>query len=182
MILEDRPSGKGHAVRKGLTQATGDFIIIQDADLEYDIEDYDLLLDPLVRNRAAFVLGIRHGPDGDGFKMRHFEDQRLVGLIMNLAHLFFTELFNVVYRQRLADPFTMFKVFRRDCIDGLTLECNRFDFDWELVAKLVRRGYTPVEIPINYYSRSFSEGKKVAFFRDPFTWLRACFKYRFVKV
>jgi hypothetical protein len=182
VILEDRPQGKGHAVRNGLTQATGDFVIIQDADLEYDIEDYDLLLDPLVHNRTAFVLGTRHGPDGGGLKMRHFEDQKLVGLIMNLAHLFFTQLFNIVYRHHLADPFTMFKVFRRDCIDGLTFECNRFDFDWELMAKLVRRGYTPVEIPINYISRSFSAGKKVSFFRDPLTWIRACFKYRFVKV
>jgi Glycosyl transferase family 2 len=182
VILEDRPQGKGHAVRNGLTQAIGDFVIIQDADLEYDIEDYDLLLDPLVHNRTAFVLGTRHGPDGGGLKMRHFEDQKLVGLIMNLAHLFFTQLFNTVYRQHLADPFTMFKVFRRDCIDGLTFECNRFDFDWELMAKLVRRGYTPVEIPINYISRPFSAGKKVSFFRDPLTWIKACFKYRFVKV
>lgn len=182
VILEDTPRGKGHAVRAGLAQATGDFIIIQDADLEYDIEDYDILFDPLIRNRAAFVLGIRHGQEGGTLKMRRFEDQKALGTVMNLAHLFFTGLFNVVYGQRLADPFTMFKLFRRDCIDGLTLECNRFDFDWELVAKLVRRGYTPTEIPVNYVSRSFAAGKKVALIRDPLTWFRACFKYRFVKV
>ena len=182
VILEDTPRGKGHAVRAGLAQATGDFIIIQDADLEYDIEDYDILLDPLIRNRAAFVLGIRHGQEGGTSKMRRFEDQRALGTVMNLAHVFFTELFNVVYGQRLADPFTMFKLFRRDCISGLTLECNRFDFDWELVAKLVRRGYTPTEIPVNYVSRSFAAGKKVALIRDPLTWFRACFKYRFVKI
>jgi hypothetical protein len=182
IILEDRPRGKGHAVRNGLAQATGDFVIIQDADLEYDIEDYDILLDPLTRYLASFVLGTRHGRDGGGLKMRHFEDQKATGWIMNVGHLFFTQLFNVVYGQHLADPFTMFKVFRRDCIDGLTFESNRFDFDWEIMAKLVRRGYIPIEIPINYTSRSFSAGKKVSFFRDPLTWMWACFKYRFVKV
>lgn len=182
VVWEDRPRGKGHAVRAGLARASGDFVLIQDADLEYDIDDYDILLDPLYRNRAAFVLGVRHGRHGDSWKMRHFEDQFAISQVMNLGHLFFTGLFNVVYGQRLTDPFTMFKVFRRDCIDGMTLECNRFDFDWELVAKLVRRGYAPVEIPVNYASRSFTEGKKVAFFRDPLTWIRACIKYRFVKV
>jgi len=85
-----------------------------------------------------------------------------------------------VYGTRLHDPFTMFKVFRRDCVHGLTFESNRFDFDWELVGKLVRAGYTPLEIPVNYQSRSFAQGKKVSLLRDPLTWFRACFKYRFV--
>jgi hypothetical protein len=101
---------------------------------------------------------------------------------MNVGHVFFTGLFNVVYGTRLRDPFTMFKVFRRDCIHGLTFESNRFDFDWELVGKLVRAGYRPLEIPVNYRSRSFAEGKKVSFFRDPLTWIRACFKYRFTRL
>jgi hypothetical protein len=104
----------------------------------------------------------------------------LVGQAMNVGHLFFTGLFNVVYGQRMRDPFTMFKVFRRDCLYGLTFESNRFDFDWELVAKLVRAGYVPLEIPVNYSSRSFSKGKKVSLWRDPWTFFRACFKYRFV--
>jgi hypothetical protein len=98
---------------------------------------------------------------------------------MNFGHLFFTGLFNVVYGTRLRDPFTMYKVFRRECLSGLTFESNRFDFDWELVGKLVRSGYVPLEIPVNYSSRSFSEGKKVSFWRDPLTWFRACLKYRF---
>ena len=182
VIYHQRNLGKGGAVRSGFAAISGEIAVIQDADLEYDIDDYDILLDPLYRNRAAFVLGVRHGRHGDSWKMRHFEDQFAVSQVMNLGHLFFTGLFNVVYGQRMSDPFTMFKVFRRDCIDGVAFECNRFDFDWELVAKLVRRGYAPVEIPVNYASRSFTEGKKVAFFRDPLTWIRACIKYRFVKV
>jgi hypothetical protein len=79
----------------------------------------------------------------------------------------------------LNDPFTMYKVFRRDCLRGLKLECNRFDFDWELLIKLVRKGYRPIEIPIAYRSRSFKEGKKVSMVRDPLTWIIALVKYRF---
>jgi glycosyltransferase involved in cell wall biosynthesis len=180
VIYEDQPRGKGHAVRTGLAHATGDFVLIQDADLEYDLNDYESLLEPLRSGRAAFVLGARHGMNGKSGKVRHFTDQVMVSQVMNLGHLFFTALFNVVYRTRLRDPFTMYKVFRRDCLHGLTFECNRFDFDWELVGKLVRAGFVPVEIPVNYESRSFAQGKKVSFFRDPLTWFRACFKYRFV--
>jgi len=76
----------------------------------------------------------------------------------------------------------MYKVFRRDCLNGLTFECDRFDFDWELLMKLVRKGYTPIEIPITYHSRSFAEGKKIRMWRDPLTWLKALIKYRFIKI
>lgn len=72
----------------------------------------------------------------------------------------------------------MYKVFRADCLQGLKFECDRFDFDYELLIKLVRKGYIPIEIPVNYRSRSFKEGKKVNAFRDPWTWLRAIVKYR----
>jgi hypothetical protein len=99
---------------------------------------------------------------------------------MNFGHWFFTTLLNVCYLVRLRDPFTMYKIFRRDCIHGLPFECNRFDFDWEIVIKLIRRGYVPVEIPVNYRSRSFKEGKKVSVIRDPLTWLRALVRFRFV--
>jgi SAM-dependent methyltransferase len=179
VVYEARPRGKGHAVRTGLTHATGDFVLIQDADLEYDLKDYEVLLEPLIRGRESFVLGSRHGRDGRTWKVRHFADQILVSQVMNLGHLFFTSLFNITYGTRLRDPFTMYKVFRRDCLHKLRFESNRFDFDWELVGKLVRAGYVPLELPVNYTSRPFSEGKKVSFFRDPFTYFRACFKYRF---
>lgn len=179
VIYEERPRGKGHAVRTGLAHATGDYILIQDADLEYDLDDYDALIEPLVTGRAAFVLGSRHGKDGPTWKVRHFADQVAVSWYMNLGHVLFTALFNVTYGTRLRDPFTMFKVFRRDCLYGLSFEANRFDFDWELVGKLVRAGYRPLEIPVNYRSRSFTEGKKVSLLRDPLTWIRACFKFRF---
>lgn len=175
LVLEDRPRGKGHAVRTGLRQATGDFVIIQDGDLEYDINDYDELLQPLVKYRRAFVLGSRHVK---GWKMRHFTNQPVVALIMNCGQIGCTGLLNLACWQSLKDPFTMYKVFRRDCLHGLTLRANRFDFDWELVIKLLRKGYRPLEIPVNYRSRSFKQGKKVSFFRDPLTWIWALVRFR----
>jgi glycosyltransferase involved in cell wall biosynthesis len=176
LVLEDRPRGKGHAVRTGLAHVTGDFILIQDADLEYDLEDYEVLLEPLVTGRKAFVLGARHG--GKIWKLRSFEGNRLASGVLNLGHWFFKTLVNVLFGLKLGDPFTMYKVFRRDCLSGLKLECNRFDLDYELVIKLVRKGYIPMEIPVNYRSRAFSEGKKVSMLRDPLTWLRALVKFR----
>jgi len=181
LILEEKPSGKGYAVRTGLKAATGDYVLIQDADLEYDLEDYDGLLEPLVAGRAAFVLGSRHG-GRNVWKMRQFTGQFGLSQFVNLGHWFFATLINVLFSQRLRDPFTMFKVFRRDCLYALEFECNRFDFDFELLIKLIRKGYRPIELPVNYRSRSFKEGKKVRMFQDPLTWLKALAWLRFVKM
>ena len=180
LILEDRPRGKGHAVRAGFAAATGDVMLIQDADLEYDLGDYDVLLAPIAAGRQSFVLGSRHGEGG--WAIRTFSDQPVQALILNLAHWGFTLMINVSLGVWLRDPFTMYKVFRRDCLDGLTFECNRFDFDWELLIKLIRRGHRPIEIPISYTSRSFKEGKKISMFRDPITWIWALAKYRCVRL
>ncbi len=179
IILQDKARGKGNAVREGLDHASGDIVLIQDADLEYDLNDYSTLLEPLINFKKPFVLGSRHGGK---WKMRHFEDQQQLSTYFNFGHILFTALVNLLYGQRLKDPFTMFKVFRRDCIYNLKFECNRFDFDFELVIKLLRKGYIPLEIPVNYDSRSFKEGKKVDMFRDPLTWVKASFKYRFAKI
>ena len=178
VILEDKPMGKGHAVRKGLKAATGDIVLFQDADLEYDINDYEALVAPVLRFQTNFVLGSRHGADKDSWKIRSFSDSPGLSLFFNFGHLLFLTLFNTLYSQRLKDPFTMFKVFRRECLYGLSFECNRFDFDFEIVIKLLRKGYRPIELPVNYESRSLSEGKKVTVLRDPLTWLRALVKFR----
>jgi glycosyltransferase involved in cell wall biosynthesis len=178
LILEDRPKGKGHAVRNGLRAATGDVVLFQDADLEYDLDDYEGLIQPILEYRQNFVIGSRHSANTRLWKIRKFDDSGGLTAVFNLGHLLFLMLFNVTCRQRLSDPFSMFKVFRRECLYGLRFECNRFDFDWEIVIKLLRKGYRPLELPVNYRSRSFSEGKKVTIFRDPLTWLRALLKYR----
>lgn len=179
LVLQDRPRGKGHAIREGFRHATGDIVLIQDADLEYDLDDYDALLAPILSHRALFVLGTRHAGN---WKMRRFTRQKALATGLNLGHAFFAGLINFLYRQNMTDPFTMFKVFRRDCLFGLEFQCNRFDFDHELVIKLVRKGYGPLEIPVNYSSRSFREGKKVRLFRDPFTWLWVDLKFRFTRM
>ncbi len=177
-IYQDRPRGKGHAVRAGLQTATGDIVLIQDADSEYDVADYDIVLEPLLRLSATFVLGSRH-MGGRTWKIRQFGDYRFLAVVMNLAHEFFTWLVNWLFAAQTRDPTTMYKVFRRECIQGLVFRRERFDFDFELVCKLIRRGHLPVEVPINYRARSFSQGKKVRFFRDPITWLRAIVASRF---
>jgi SAM-dependent methyltransferase len=179
IVLEDKPRGKGYAVRTGLAHASGDFIMIQDADLEYDLNDYAQLLQPLLSYQKAFVLGSRHLK---GWKMRQFENAHFIAFVMNLGQKIFKGLLNIACGQHLNDPFTMYKVFRRDCLFGLTFTANRFDFDFEIVIKLLRKGYSPLEIPVNYKSRSFEEGKKISFARDPLLWIRALIKYRFEKL
>jgi hypothetical protein len=179
VVYEERPRGKGAAVRTGLARASGTIVLIQDADDEYDVDDYDALLQPILGHQRAFVLGSRHI---GSWKMRAFANQPAVSAFFNVGHVIFRTALNVLYGQRIKDPFTMYKVFRRDCLHRLAFECNRFDFDFELVIKLLRKGYVPLEVPVNYVSRSFKEGKKVSAMRDPFTWIRALVKYRFASI
>jgi glycosyltransferase involved in cell wall biosynthesis len=179
VLLQSEARGKGHAVREGLMRATGEVILIQDGDLEYRVDDYDALLAPIARGACAFVLGTRHGP---GKRIRVFTDQPVTAFVLNGAHWAFTFLLNVTLGTWLTDPFTMYKVFRRECLNGMTLECDRFDFDWELLIKLTRRGYRPLEVPVQYHSRSFKQGKKIRIFRDPITWIHAWAKYSFRRV
>jgi 2-polyprenyl-3-methyl-5-hydroxy-6-metoxy-1,4-benzoquinol methylase len=180
IIYQDKPRGKGNAIREGLKIADGDIVLIQDADLEYDIEDYDGLIELMRSGEHMFLLGSRHG--GEKWKIRHFEGQPIVAFLVNMVHWILTSMINIFYGVRLRDPFTMFKVFRRSAILDLTFEANRFDFDYELLLKLIRRGYTPIEVPVNYVARSFRQGKKVRFFRDPITWVWAIIKYRFCRI
>jgi glycosyltransferase involved in cell wall biosynthesis len=176
LVLQDAPRGKGAAVRDGFRHATGDIILIQDADLEYSVADYPKLIQPIMRGEVDFTLGCRHVP---GQPVRVMDESRLVAFVVNAAHWVFTWFFNVTYRTKLRDPFTMYKVFRSECIEGVEFVADRFDFDWELAAKLVRLGYRPIEIPVSYNARSFHGGKKVRFFRDPPTWIVACLRFRF---
>ena len=111
IIYEDRPSGKGSAVRRGLKAATGTIVLIQDADFEYDLDDYDALLEPILQRRTSFVLGSR-SLGLDDWKVRRFARSRVKAFLMNVAQLGFARIFNVLYQQRVTDVATMFKVFR----------------------------------------------------------------------
>jgi len=177
LILEEKPRGKGHAVRAGFHAATGDFITIQDGDLEYDINDYDKLIVPLVKFQKAFILGSRHMGD---WKMRDFgAGKKLTAAYVNFGHILLSSLINIGCRVKLKDPFTMYKMFRRDCLYGLSFDGNRFEIDWEMVIKLIRKGYIPMEIPVNYVSRGFDAGKKIALLKDPIICVIAFVRYRF---
>jgi glycosyltransferase involved in cell wall biosynthesis len=179
-IYQDKPLGKGNAVREGLACIKNGFVLFQDADDEYDVDDYESLLLPLIEGRANFVLGSRHAPGN--WHMREFRDQPLRAYLLNCGHWFFTYLINILYLVNLRDPFTMYKVFKIECLEGISFECDRFDFDHEFVIKMIRTGNTPIEIPVKYKSRSFAEGKKVRIFHDPLTWIKAIIKYRFVRI
>jgi glycosyltransferase involved in cell wall biosynthesis len=181
LILQDRALGKGHAARQAMGVATGDIILIQDGDLEYDTADYPQLIQPLLDGHADFVLGSRHLSAGS-WKIRKFVESPLKAFYMNLGGSLFHTGFNWLYGSKLTDPTTMYKVFLRSCIHGIAFECNRFDFDFELVAKLIRLGFTPLEVPVSYQSRGFEKGKKVNILRDPFMWVWSIVKFRFKKI
>lgn len=178
VIYEDAPRGKGHAVKTGLCAVTGSIILIQDADFEYDIDDYDALLEPILQRRTAFVLGSR-SLGLDDWKVRRYANNAFKGFLLNAAQVGFAKTFNFLYQQHITDVNTMFKVFRTECLNGVELECERFNLDIELACKLVKGGNSPLEVPVNYVSRGFDEGKKISFVRDALPSYWAFFRYRF---
>jgi glycosyltransferase involved in cell wall biosynthesis len=179
IVYQEVARGKGHAVREAFAHVGDEIILIQDADLEYDTADYGKLLAPILSGDSTFVLGSRHVP---GEPIRKMAGEPLSSFVTNIGHAFFCWVFNVVYRVSLSDPFTMYKVFPASAVHGMRFSCNRFDFDWELAAKLIRTGHRPLEIPVAYTSRGFKQGKKVRMFRDPLTWLWAALRFRVVPV
>jgi glycosyltransferase involved in cell wall biosynthesis len=180
-IYEDCPRGKGHAVRRAFDAATGDILLIQDADLEYSVADYPDLLAPIIAGQAMFVLGSRH-MGAAHWKIRRFARCSLMASFMNVGGGLFHAFFNLTFSTRLTDPTSMYKVFRADCLNGLGFRCNRFDFDFELLGKLIRAGFTPLEIPVSYESRGFNQGKKIRVLKDPLTWVVAILRCRFERL
>lgn len=178
IIYEEAPRGKGSAVRRGLSAATGSIVLIQDADYEYDLDDYDALLEPIVQRRTSFVLGSR-SLGLDDWKVRRFARSRTKAFLMNFAQLLFAKTFNVLYQQRVTDVNTMFKVFRRECIEGVEFKADGFSFDIELACMLVQQGFGPMEVPVNYVARGFDEGKKINFISEFFPSYSMFYRCRF---
>jgi hypothetical protein len=146
-----------------------------DGDLEYDANDLLKLLKPIDCGDATFTLGNRHVK---GEPMRVFKGHPLRSMYFNFGHEVFTTLFNFLYKTKLRDPATMWKVFNRSQIEGYEFTGQRFEFDWEVMAVLVRNNAKIIEIPISYNSRGKEEGKKIRPLKDPCLWLFWIFAYR----
>ena len=165
IILEEKALGKGSAVKKGIEKSSGDIIVIQDGDLEYDLNDYPKLLKPIIEGKTDFVLGSRH-KILNPLEMRVMKNSPIKAFFLNTGHVVLQKLFNILYKQKLHDIFTMYKIFNKKCIKNIIFTKNKFDFDIELVSKLVKKGYNPLEVPVTYNSRGWDQGKKYSLLSD----------------
>jgi glycosyltransferase involved in cell wall biosynthesis len=169
VIRHGKNQGKGAAIRTGLAEARGDLVLIQDADLEYDPNDWPRLLEPVLRGKARVVYGSRFTGERKNMLPLHWLGNRLLSLVTN-----------ILYSSTLSDMETCYKLFDAQVLEGLTIESNRFDFEPEITAKVLRRGHRIYEVPISYAGREPDEGKKITW-RDGISALRALIKFRFTK-
>lgn len=170
MIDQPENRGKGAAIRRGLEAVSGKYVIIQDADLEYNPEDYNPLLERLITGNLPVIYGSRFLKKSNKHSYQTFYlGGRLVSLVTNL-----------LYGQRLTDEPTCYKLFRSDLIRSIPLQCNRFEFCPEVTAKIAKQGIKIEEIPIEYYPRSIEEGKKINWM-DGIEAIWTLLKFRFVK-
>jgi glycosyltransferase involved in cell wall biosynthesis len=167
VALHEDNRGKGAAVRTGLALATGDYVIIQDADLEYDPDDWPRLIAPVMRGRARVVYGSRFTGERRNMLFLHWVGNRTLSLVTN-----------ILYNTTLSDMETCYKLVDRTLLVDLGLRSERFDIEPEITAKILKRGVRIYEVPISYTGREFDEGKKITW-RDGFAALWTLVKFRF---
>ncbi len=168
VIYQPVNQGKGVAVRTGIERASGDIILIQDADLEYDPRDYAVLIRPIVEGRVTVVYGSRFLGPRKAMLFWHMLGNKMLTLVTN-----------ILYNTILSDMETCYKVFRADVIKGIPLHSRRFELEPEITAKVLKRGHRIFEVPISYYGREYSEGKKITWREGPKA-LWTLIKYKFV--
>lgn len=169
ILYHEKNQGKGAALRTGLSAATGDIIVIQDADLEYDPVDYEPLIQLILDGNADVCYGSRlsGGKPSRSFMFHHL-----------LGNKFLSLLTNILYGSTLTDMETCYKAFKKEFIQGITIKSDRFDFEPEITAKVLKKGARLYELPISYYGREFAEGKKITW-RDGIHAIIALIKFRF---
>ena len=175
IILHDNNKGKGSAVKTGIKNATGDYIIIQDADLEYDPEQIRTLIQPILENQAGVVYGTRLK------RLPNFskEEKTFQFLLHYFGNRFLSLITSILYGQFVTDMETCYKLFPKKAVDRMKLNARGFEFEPEITAKLLKSGYKILEIPINTIPRGYDEGKKLNTFRDGTKALMTLFRYRF---
>lgn len=151
IIRKNKNEGKGSAVRLGIQESTGDVIVIQDADLEYDPNDYSALLDPIIQQKANIVYGSRF--KGNIKKMP---------LLNKIANMLSNITLNLLFHTKISDSQTCYKVFRKEVFKKFKIISKNFSFDSEITVKLLKAGYAIYEVPINYSARTKEEGKKIS--------------------
>ena len=167
ILYHEKNQGKGAALKTGINAATGDIILIQDADLEYDPMEYPDLLNPILQNKADVVFGSRF-MGGKPHRVLYFWHR--------VGNGFLTLISNMFTNLNLTDMETCYKVFRREIIQGISIEENRFGFEPEIVAKVAKTRCRIFEVGISYYGRTYKEGKKIGW-KDGFHALYCIFKY-----
>jgi glycosyltransferase involved in cell wall biosynthesis len=171
LILNEKNFGKGYSVRRGLNVATGDIILIQDADLEYDPVDYQKLLNPILNNKADVVYGSRFVGS---------EEKRVLFFWHRVGNLFLTTLSNMFTNLNLTDMENCFKVFKSKKIKDIQLFEDRFGFEPEITAKIAKQKLRVYEVGVKYYGRSYDDGKKITW-KDGFSAIRCIIKYSLFK-
>lgn len=171
VYYHDKNKGKGAALRKGFKHCTGDIILIQDADLEYDPNDYPCLLDPILDDNADVVYGSRFLGAGP---------HRVLFFWHYLGNKWLTTLSNIFTNLNMTDMETCFKVFKKEVIDSITIKENRFGVEPEITAKIARGQWRIYEVGISYYGRDYSQGKKIGL-KDAFRAFYVILKYGFLK-
>lgn len=173
-ILLDKNQGKGGALKEGIKEATGDYIVFQDADLEYDPHNLKYMLPLMESELVGVVIGSRFL----GRKQILFGRNKNMIFHHYIGNMALTMAWNVLFMTNLSDAFPCYKIIRLNDLKSINLRCNRFDFDLEMTAKLRKKGLTFVDVPIEFHHRRFDEGKKIGI-KDGFAALFSLLRYRF---